>query len=195
MTRNELIDKFNKIADKYRDKGGSLVDLSDQELYIFIAGKTLDYGRSVEASLENAEIQMKDRKRAEKRFGTKHEDLLMSKSKYTKRWRGKDGRWHYEYGREGSKKLIHEFDAHKENWESMKDADKKAIEISKKNPKKYITVTADFHMINITEHPKLPTSAYAPDDFKKGYWKNGKHFDWSEKRKTKAATVGFGVSD
>jgi len=121
--------------------------------------------------------------------------LRLRKAKYTKRWRGKDGRWHYEYGRKGSERLVHEFDAQKENWKSMNDAEKRVVEISKKNPDKYITITATFHIINITEHPKLPSSVYAPDDFKRGYWKNGKHYNWSEKRKTRASMVGIGVSD
>lgn len=209
----------------------------------------------------------------------------LTKAKYTKRWKGKDGKWNYEYGKPSKKYVIdpsgiaesfnsaqkqmetrkqsyisklqkipvgasfkgkghswtltelggdrmwvrddnktgyadgsllvefgqktvdnllsqyktqkkrHEFDAEKEGWKNMKGAEKKAISISENNPTKYITMTADFHIVGITEHSNLPTSAYAPSDFKRGYWKNGKHFDWSEKRKTKAATVGFGVSD
>ena len=85
MDRDELINKFNKLADKHKAVGSNLSDLTDKELFIFTAGKTLDYGRSVEDSLENAMYQMKDRKKAERMFGTKGpEDLLnMDKSAAT----------------------------------------------------------------------------------------------------------------
>ena len=79
--RNKLIDAFNKIVDKYKTKGSTLADLTDKELFIFIAGKGLDYGNSVEQSLSNAKIHMEDRKKAERLFGTKVSEDLLTGSK------------------------------------------------------------------------------------------------------------------
>lgn len=76
MKINEFIDKYNSICDKHLKLKSTLPDLTDNELFIWIAGQTYKFGRSIADSLENAKIHMKDRKKAEKSFSYKHEDLL-----------------------------------------------------------------------------------------------------------------------
>lgn len=77
MSRNDLISAFNKMADKHKVKGSKLSDLTDRELFIFIAGKQLDYGHTIEHSLRNAAIHMENRKQAERSFGFKDPEDLM----------------------------------------------------------------------------------------------------------------------
>ena len=76
MIENEFIDEYNKLCDRHRKAESTLQDLTDHELYIWIAGKTMKYGRDFEASLKNAECHMKNRHKAEKQFSVKHVDLL-----------------------------------------------------------------------------------------------------------------------
>ena len=75
MTENEFIDEYNELCDRHRKAESTLQDLTDHELYIWIAGKTMKYGRDLKASLENAANHMKNRERAEKQFSVKHVDL------------------------------------------------------------------------------------------------------------------------
>ena len=78
-TGEELITAFNDIADKHKALGSTLEDLTDNELYVFIAGKTLDFGRSLAASLENAALHLvTSEKRAwiVKSLSTRYNDLL-----------------------------------------------------------------------------------------------------------------------
>ena len=77
MTEQEFITEYNAICEKHLQLKSTLKDLTDRELYIWIAGKTVHYGRSLEASLENAACHMKDRSKAEKQFGTKKNDDLL----------------------------------------------------------------------------------------------------------------------
>lgn len=72
----DLVKKYNAISKKHLKKGSLLPDLSDEEFFIWLVGKTLKYGRSFEDSVENAKTHMKNRKKAEKSFGTKKSDLL-----------------------------------------------------------------------------------------------------------------------
>jgi len=72
MTEIELIKEYNKICDKHRGKS-LLKDLTNNELFIWIAAKTYDFGRSINESLENAKSHMENRKNAEKSFG--HKDV------------------------------------------------------------------------------------------------------------------------
>ena len=77
MTQNELIDHYNIICEKHITLNSLLPDLSDKELEIWIAGKTLLYGRSLNDSLENAKQHMKDRDKAIKLFNRKQEDYFI----------------------------------------------------------------------------------------------------------------------
>lgn len=69
-SRNELIDLSNAVRAKHSKSGSLLKDLTDQELFLWIAGKTLDFGRDFESSISNAQYQMEDRTVAEQRFGS-----------------------------------------------------------------------------------------------------------------------------
>lgn len=75
-TENQLVKMFNNLADKHRKLQSSLDNLSDQELFIFIIGKTYEYGRSLEASIRNAKCHMKDKNRALTIFSRKFEDNI-----------------------------------------------------------------------------------------------------------------------
>jgi hypothetical protein len=114
------------------------------------------------------------------------------KAKYTRRWKGKDGKWHYEYGApekkypqwmqaKTSKERI-KIDAIKRGW-NKNDAKKFGIDLSKKNPGKYITMHDVFGEVTFTVHDSLPKSVYAPGDFTDGYAVGGIWKNWSAKRK------------
>jgi len=128
---------------------------------------------------------------------------LIIKAKYNRRWKGKDGKWNYEYGPTGkktaklpdgsgvfvgtvgtTKKKTYKFDALKLGWK-IKDAKVKGTEISKQHSGKYVTMYDIFGEVTFTVHNALPQSAYAPGDFKHGYAVNGKWKEWSAARKTK----------
>jgi len=66
---------------------------------------------------------------------------------------------------------------------SMEDLHKLAIAASKKHKDEYIIAYVDFGLATVFATNKLPTSVYASDDWKLGYWRNGKHFEWSDARK------------
>ena len=72
----DLIDKYNKLCDKSLAKNHTLKDLTDDELFLLIAGKTFSFGRSLEKSIENASCHLEDRDNAKKCFGRKIEDRL-----------------------------------------------------------------------------------------------------------------------
>jgi len=67
--------------------------------------------------------------------------------------------------------------------QSFADLDKLATAASKKHRDKYILAYVDFGFATVFAKDKLPTSAYASDDWRLGYWRNGKHLEWSEARK------------
>ena len=56
------------------------------------------------------------------------------------------------------------------------------IAASKKHAGSYIFAYVDFGLANIFKADKLPTNAYASDDWKLGYWKDGVRYAWSEAR-------------
>ena len=66
---------------------------------------------------------------------------------------------------------------------SFAELDKLATAASNKHKDKYILAYVLFGFATVFATDKLPTNAYASDDWKLGYWKNGKHFEWSEARK------------
>jgi hypothetical protein len=76
MNRLELINKYNKIALKHKHKKSKLSDLTDGELFVWIACKTLAFGRNLKDSLSNAETHLKNRVNAEKVFSQKEKELL-----------------------------------------------------------------------------------------------------------------------
>jgi len=76
MTQKEFIKKYNSICDKHLKLNSTLKELSDDELYIWIAGQTVHSGRSLKDSFRNAKIHMKNRAKAERLFSIKHNDLL-----------------------------------------------------------------------------------------------------------------------
>ena len=80
---------------------------------------------------------------------------------------------------EATKKKIHDQTPVK----SLAELDKLAIAASKKHKDAYILAYVDFGLATVFVADKLPTNAYASDDWKLGYWRNGKHFDWSDARK------------
>jgi len=72
----ELVKRYYAIRKKALKNNYDLNNLTDDELLIFIATKTYDYGRSLKDSLENAKFHMKDRKSAIERFNHKTTDLM-----------------------------------------------------------------------------------------------------------------------
>lgn len=60
-TENELITEYNKLREDNKDKNplAALKSFSLNDWLIFIAVKTYRYGRSFEASMENAECLLK----------------------------------------------------------------------------------------------------------------------------------------
>jgi len=67
--------------------------------------------------------------------------------------------------------------------ESFADLDRLCVAASKKYEGEYILPFVYFRLATVFVVSKLPTNAYASDDWKFGYWRNGKHFEWSEARK------------
>ncbi len=53
-----------------------LASLTDRELFVFIAVKTMDYGRSFHDSIENAITHMKTRSHAEELFSNELTDCF-----------------------------------------------------------------------------------------------------------------------
>lgn len=84
MDLEELIDNYNTLCKKHKAKKSSLSELTDQELFIFIAGETLKFGRPLEKSLENATNHMLDRKKAEKLFSERDKAYPYIRSSFNK---------------------------------------------------------------------------------------------------------------
>ena len=76
VSRRMFIDEYNTICKEYLKKESELSDLTDHELFIWIAGQTVRFGRDLKASLENAKCLMQDRQKAEKLFSLENIDLL-----------------------------------------------------------------------------------------------------------------------
>ena len=71
MELNEFTTEYNSICEKHLKVGSTLKDLSDHDLYIWIAGQTYRFGRSLEDSLMNAQIHLEDREKAVQKFSFK----------------------------------------------------------------------------------------------------------------------------
>jgi len=127
--------------------------------------------------------------------------VVLTKAKYKRRWKGKDGKWKYDYStpKQSSnpsdlvKLKAGEFDAMKLGW-SMQDAKDHGTRLSTQHPGKYVTMTTDFGIVTYQVHNSLPASGYAPGDFKEGYAYNGKWKAWSAKRNVKYSNkmLGYG---
>ena len=66
------------------------------------------------------------------------------------------------------------------NVEAAKSA---AMDLSKKNPGKYVTMSVVFDEVKFNLHSALPKGVYAPGDWKHGYALDGKWKNWSAARK------------
>ena len=75
-SEQNLVDQYNQICQKHLKAGSLLPDLTDNELFIWIAGRTYKYGRTWTESAENASIHLENRQKAERIFGTKKPDYL-----------------------------------------------------------------------------------------------------------------------
>jgi len=73
---NELESVISKLAKKFPSSFDVLRHLTDEQLSLFIAGRTLAFGRDWEASIANGEYHIKNRERAIRLFGSKQDDLL-----------------------------------------------------------------------------------------------------------------------
>ncbi len=62
------------------------------------------------------------------------------------------------------------------------ELDKICTAASLKYPGSYILAYVDFGEATIFKAAKLPTNAYATDDWKAGYWRNGMRHVWSSAR-------------
>jgi hypothetical protein len=73
----DVISKYALLRNKAIKNNYTLSDLSDSELHLYITAKTLEYGRTLFGSIENADCHLKDRKFAELIFSRKHTDDFM----------------------------------------------------------------------------------------------------------------------
>lgn len=71
LNEQDLIAQFNRICEKHLPLKSTLSDLTDQELFIWIAGKTYRFGRPFDKSIENALIHMENKAKAIKSFGAR----------------------------------------------------------------------------------------------------------------------------
>ena len=62
------------------------------------------------------------------------------------------------------------------------ELNKIATAASVKHTGSYILAYVDFGEATIFKADKLPTNAYASDDWKAGYWRNGVRYKWSAAR-------------
>jgi hypothetical protein len=60
--------KYNEICKKGIEKGLTLYDLTDEEFFIWIVGKTILFGRDLKASINNALCHMENPEAARKLF-------------------------------------------------------------------------------------------------------------------------------
>ena len=80
-TRQELLEAYNAISKRVKAAPNkpadeTLAEMSDEDLFVFVAARTLLYGRALEAALGNAESHMKDRERCIKVFAGGGNDPL-----------------------------------------------------------------------------------------------------------------------
>ncbi len=76
-SEQNLVDQYNQVCQKHLKAESLLPDLTDNELFIYIAGRTYAYGRPWKEAVENASFHLKNRQKAERLFGTKRPDHLM----------------------------------------------------------------------------------------------------------------------
>ena len=75
-SEQNLVNQYNQVCQKHLKAKSLLPDLTDNELFIYIAGRTYEYGRTWVASAENASVHLENRQKAERIFGTKRPDYL-----------------------------------------------------------------------------------------------------------------------
>jgi len=76
-SENDLRIAFNKLCDKAKKENWqNLEKMTNSELLIFIAGKTLNHGRNWKDSIENAKYHLENPKKARLQFSTKTIDIF-----------------------------------------------------------------------------------------------------------------------
>lgn len=75
-SEDELLSEYNSLCREALLNSWTLNDLTNDELYIWIAGQTYSYGRNWEDSLTNAGCHLKDRGKTIKRFSVRKIDYL-----------------------------------------------------------------------------------------------------------------------
>ena len=74
INESDLVQRYNVVCKNHLALKSVLSDLTDNDLYVYIAGRTYEFGRAWKDSIENAEIQMQTRKKAERLFSRKEQD-------------------------------------------------------------------------------------------------------------------------
>jgi hypothetical protein len=69
---------------------------------------------------------------------------------------------------------------------SLEELHELCTSISERNPGQYILAYVIFGEATVFTLDRLPGSHYTSDDYRLGYWLNGRHFHWSEARKHRA---------
>jgi hypothetical protein len=87
-----------------------------------------------------------------------------------------------QYITESTMKRIHE----RMPVKSFDELNRFCVAASQKHKDAYILASVIFGEATVYATDRLPTSAYASDDWKLGYWRNGKHHSWSDARKRRA---------
>ena len=77
--RTELISQYNDLCDRIHAKPNAngydtLKSLSDSELLVFMAAKTLAFGRPFDKAIENAELHLENREKALRLFSNSQPD-------------------------------------------------------------------------------------------------------------------------
>ena len=80
-TESEIIDRYNAICEAVNAAPNvtareALTALSDQDLAVFIAAKSIAFGRPLNAAIENAEYHLDGRSRAIALFASKDPETL-----------------------------------------------------------------------------------------------------------------------
>ena len=75
-TEEQLINAYNYLAVRGRTGNLKLSDLTREELHLFITAQTINFGRTLEKSLINADYQLEDQEEAINRFSHKTSDSI-----------------------------------------------------------------------------------------------------------------------
>ena len=75
ISESALLQQYNEVCKKHLALKSVLSDLSDNDLYVYLAGRTYEFGRAWKDSIENAEIHLGNRKKAERMFSKREGDL------------------------------------------------------------------------------------------------------------------------